>query len=474
MIKNIVIIIFLLIQTWNVYSQPKNIYRRQVNQTLKFAEYLVKISPDSESVKTDFILAKQLHNRANIQVNRGKRFAAEKNEEKSLQLLEDIIRQLSPGVIQLHHQECEQMLNEAQKCLGDTTTHSIAAQYYDNAKINFFAAIKDKIDPQQAINNFRLCQLYAQKSLDMCRNQNYSTEEKLLLEKKRFQNLKNHAETLIGECQSTRANELLVQAGQREQLIDKALNEKDYTKALDLYYETTRLLFRAIDTCKNQKDDFILAKEKIELLTNTIKTVDGSQQHTPQKTKKAKLFLKNSKMALKKKNYRAAIRNAEMGQDILGPTQMPHSRLSKPSTFDREILKLERQSKILKQRQFKNIKNKNDFINAINFCLKNSRNFAVNNHYDIAYEFIQIGNKIIQHGNHHSRTAIVPTIQTTGNKIEILDQKIKDGMISNPVHVTQAAQLLLQSAKKFHSEQNYLLASEFAIAGCNMLDTLVE
>ncbi len=349
--KNIMVIILLLIFSGMSFAQVKPIKGgekalRQLDQQLKIARELLRTFPNkeaenlirkAETLRTEVIslYARRRFNKAAAKLmaamnlaNKAINLLSRIPMERILQQVEELIRRAEQIVPGSGSKEAERLLRDARKNKNLAIRAFRANQY------------------QKAMEQLRVAKFLVERSLSLVEGPKGNIQERLQVEKARLDELWQRAKELTASCNNPRADRLINQAKRQFQSILQAVNRGDTKLALTLYYNTSRLLLRAIDLCEGR--DLSLqdqAREEIEMLSGLI--MKARERIGAADTPKNKLILdkaiqlqRQAQRSFEEGKYNIALRRVSLARSLINRLWIKAPGLSVEDRARQELSRL--------------------------------------------------------------------------------------------------------------------------------------
>lgn len=180
---------------------------------------------------------------------------------------------------------------------------------------------------RQAFDLIRIADSQAERAIELCQGRERDNRGEVLDEKERYERLLKKAEYAVEEYQSEKVRSLLAQARNEGDKGDRALKRGHYSRALEFYYNASRLLWRVIEFSDRRDGDvrdngYLRIEGDLELLENSLTQLEvdldgASSDEAVRFWEKAGLLRDEAEIALDQNNYQIAEKKIELARKAI-------------------------------------------------------------------------------------------------------------------------------------------------------------
>lgn len=271
-----------------------------------------------------------------------------------------------------------------------------------DAKNNIRAASKDVAGGNivLAIEKYRVAKFLLERLLNLTSAAATNPLELLRSENERFEELMHQAEEVVAGCDNPQARQLFVLAQKQYKDLRQAYANGDSKIALNLYYNATRLLLRAIDLCHGV--DVPVRERAIEAMNslNEFAALAAEQQSAMSNRNrmimdKVKNLQQQAQRAINQGNYDLAIRRIELARNLinrlLGFAESPDLSNRAEQELQRLLLDIEHTESGLESMD----KRSKKLLNAARRSARDAQRYLGQNRILPALESILTGNRFL-------------------------------------------------------------------------------
>jgi len=252
------------------------------------------------------------------------------------------------------------------------------------------------------------------KAFELLRTANFQVERSLLLtesavddidakirqEQRLFQNLLARAEALLAACDNAQAQKLYRQVTDQRPQIERLIDENRKEEALDSYYQSTRLLLRAIDLCKDaDMSPREHAQYEIATLADLLDRAKGREGAPGPERKKAfkQAFLLKEKadIAFANQDYDLALQQARQANSLLSERQASPPGRRRENRLQQELVRLRVEVNKAKNATSAGDIRKGALVSAAGICMQDADDFLQRGDKNLALQSILAGNRFL-------------------------------------------------------------------------------
>ncbi|MFQ5771308.1 MAG: hypothetical protein ACE5HX_12270, partial [bacterium] len=310
----------------NSFSQTQNDLERgieKLNVELAFAKELVG-SFNNKQAQQLVNRAEQLRNEA-VRAFKNHNFVVSGNKVKiAFSLLEQAVTITLDGPVRRWRSRLEELLRRADyEILG--SQHKEAERILRNAKLNQEAAekaLRNK-NVSKALEHYRVAVTLAERALDLVKNSNLSTRDKILEAQRKFEILRGRAQDLVEKSSNVRAKQIFAQAIKLSISAQEAIQNRNYQLANKLYNQGVLLLLRAMDLTKGQS---LAAVNQVDRALIRLRELIDNSREIIQRTKRprakllferARKFANEAELAVNNGHSYKALWKIELAENML-------------------------------------------------------------------------------------------------------------------------------------------------------------
>jgi len=335
---------------------------------------------------------------------------------------------------------------------------------------------------QKALGHFRQAEFQIQKSIDIVKNRDKSTEQKAKEEAQRFDQLVAQSKLTISKSTDQAVQKNYRSAMKLSQKAEKARAEGNYRLAIDLYHQATRLLLRTRDLAEGKTDRFVTrAYEEVAALDELIDNI--KQRIEPfEDNERIQFFMshieqlqEDAHKALEAQDYKLVLLNTQYARDLI---ERVHKKLrgGRNETYElinQELNQLEVDLNDINARLITKENNEQAKILLIYARLAKAKaeELLIEQKYRFARESILVANRFAfaadrlirkQNIQEISSELIWDNIQAVEKDISVVQSKVTELTRPDAQVYLDHAQKMLNLARE-NLNRNYLYAAEVCI-----------
>ena len=492
--KKIILHIFLLSLLYPTFAltqggqntDNENSRIRQVYEQLNVAKDLLNAFPDrraEEWIKQ----AEQLLGEASTLLAGRHRSLAMAKINTANALLQQAINELSITPLERLQDQVEELIRRAEQTVAGSGSKE-AERLIKNAKENCgqgMSAFKNN-NYRKSMEHYRVAKFLLEKALNIAQGPQGDINERIEIEKNRFEELLNRAEKAAATCQKENAQRLLQQARQQYQNTREAVNRGDFKFALSLYYNATRLLLRVIDICEGRfVSDQDQMTEELEMLGELLAAA-REQTSTAQGQRNVMLFNRANRLyheaeeSIRQGKYVVARRQIDLARNLTSRMPMAGGRID---IRDRAYQELERLKTDIErfsgENQFGATPHAKAMLQAAEHSVKDAERYLESGRTGIALQAILAGNRFVSALQAPSPIDPATNLEKLSADLDRLKSEIES--LQNDEQLAPEAKELLEAAEQMVSraqqslDDNELeLASEYIKLGFNLVQKSQE
>jgi hypothetical protein len=278
---------------------------RSINETLNKAELKLKQARELIQSRRRF-LANQSINEAEILINQAMRELLKEPVRKRRESLTNKIQIATELVRKSDNQEANDILDRG------IENKNIAEQAFRSGEF------------QKAIRHFRQAEFQIQKSIDIASNRDKSTATQASEEAQQFNQLIIQSESIISKSSDPEVQKNYRLAIKLSQRAEKASLRGNFSGAIDLYHQATRLLLRTRDLAEGKTDrSAIRAYEEVATLDELIENIQQRVQSF-EDDERVQFFMshleqlqEDAHQALDAQDYKLVLLNTQYARDLI-------------------------------------------------------------------------------------------------------------------------------------------------------------
>ena len=452
----------------------------RVEEQIKLAQNLVQAFPNKQAI-TYINQAKRLVREAtNSPVDKSN--AAMKQQQLSMahKYAQQAVNLLSTIPAKRIRNDVEELIRQAEQIVPGKLNKN-AERLLNRAKSNQQQANQALTngDYLKATEHLRIAQFLVERSMTLVSDQKGNINEQLLIEKNRFNDLLQKARRSVATCQNPNAKKLLSEANKQRRNIAQAANNRNYKFALNLYYNASRLLLRAIEICQGRRIPQVeIALEELELFKDTLSSVQQNADKT--QTAKQKMILRRAenlheqaRQSYQKRHYTITIRKLQIANNILRrifdeePSQTLANRAGNElSRLKFEIEKIEDNNNFLSKRGHKAL------LRAAKKSVADAERFLKLGRIRLALDSILAGNRFLTALESRQRREANISEQDLKIRLDRLNEEIEqinENQGERDQEIISAAQKMLSRANEAAENGHFELANEYIKTGFDLV-----
>ncbi len=454
---------------------------RKLDQQIGIAKDLIRLFPDQ---KAEELLrqAVGLRNEAAALLANRRIVQASAQITVALGLVERAINFLSQTPMNRIREQVDELVRRAELLLpgsGEKQAERLLRQAKENVETAKRAARASNF--RKAVEHFRVAKFLAERCLNLVDTPEGNLQDRLLSERRRFEELLQRAGQAVSTCQNQSAGKLVMQARKQARGLEQLLNRGDLRLALNLYYNTTRLLLRAIDICEGREaSSRELAIEEIELLNDMLEAArDRDGQAGDRRSvfilERATRLQNQAQEAVERENFELALVKVELARNLI-------SRLwgSPQTTYqeraEKELSRL--QSDIEKLRSEQNLaasEKTKSLLRAAEMSANDAERYLARGRIRLALEAVLAGNRFVAAVQSTLPPAKDVNERTLADGIDRLTEKLTQldslaDLSEENLDRVEAAQQMLTRAQESLADGNRDLAYEYVKIGLALVD----
>jgi hypothetical protein len=299
--------------------------------------------------------------------------------------------------------------------------------------------------------------------------------KKVEVEKEQLNNLIFRAESTLSECDNPQAEKLFNQASRQMNYIESVLKHNNPQLALNLIYNTSRMLLRAIDLCRGiTPSKYDQAVEELNWLQGMIEWVEihlsatntpQSATNTPQNMtfQSTKRLYNNAKGLIGKEQYDTAISEIHLAKNLL--TRLRAQQPSN-SVADRAQYELEKIQSEIRRIKAENSDANEKILKAAEQCARDAMVSLQDGKIRLALESILAANRFLP----VSERAENPDALNVNQNIILLAEELKACSDESKIdqELYNVAQKMYGRAVAAENAGQLLLAYEYSIIGIDL------
>ncbi len=292
--------------------------------------------------------------------------------------------------------------------------------------------------------------------------------EKVEGEKEQLNNLISRAESTLLECDNPQAEKLFNQASRQMNYIESVLKHNNPQLALNLIYNTSRMLLRTIDLCRGiTPSKYDQAVEELNWLQGMIEwfEIHLSTTNTPQNMtlQSAKRLYNNAKELISKEQYDTAISEIHLAKNLL--TRLRAQQPSN-SVADRAQYELEKIQSEIRRIKAENSDANEKILKAAEQCARDAMVYLQDGKIRLALESILAANRFLP----ASERAENPDALNVNQNIILLAEELKACSDESKIdqELYNVAQKMYGRAIAAENAGQLLLAYEYSIIGIDL------
>lgn len=400
--KKLFLYIFLFLFAASTFAQQNRKVqpRQQLQRELKMARYLLQQHPDTEA-EAWVREAESLQREMQRLVARRRRLLARKAGLRAHELATQAIRKLSRLAFQQLDGQVDDVLAQARTVLphnGNSESKRLLKAATDNQQKARHE--QDNEHFRKAFELLRTAKFQAERSLQLMKSGLDDIDSKIRQEQLLFQNLVARAEALLAACDNGQAQKLYRQVIEQRPQTKRLLDENKKEQALDSYYQSTRLLLRAIDLCKNAA---MSPREQAEYEIATLADLldrAGAREGAPgparQKAFKQAFILKEkADFAFANEDYNLALQQARQANSLLSERQTSPPGPKGGDRLQQELVRLRAEVNKAKNSASAGDIRKGALVSAAEICTQDADDFLQRGDENIALQCILAGNRFL-------------------------------------------------------------------------------
>lgn len=469
--KHIFIYIFLFTTFSLAIAQDRGRDMRQrLDRELAIANFLVQEHPDAEA-EIWLQDAQALRDELDEWIRQRNPAKTRETGQSAHRLALRIINKLSPLHYNERFQTISDLINQAQTVVPNSGNDE-AQRLLGEAKKNLQLAQQHFEDNRlrPAFEAFRTAETQAKRSLQLTHYPAESVDNKLELEQQRFSRLLNRVEIILSNCSNTNARGLYDQALNRQVEINRLLLNEEKEAALQIYYQSTRLLLRALNLCDGSAaSPAQRAEQQVQLLEELVDSVQRSDLRRVPVRQRIRLrrvtrLVDQAKLALANNNFAESLKLSTQARNLL-------SRLLNEEPDDRthrvaqEIQRL--QQSINKAKEGETTPRRRSFIQAAEWSLQDAKTFLDQGDLDPAVQSILTGNQFLSalENANEPVTREITELKVSELSLKIAVVKQREG----DEYMIRAAETIQQRIQASMAEGNFEIAYKYASLAIDLL-----
>jgi len=393
------ILIFMFALPLSAQQRPTAQLRRQLQREMAMARYLVETYPDAEA--EDWLhRAEKLQREAKDFVQRKRIGLANQKAKDARAFALQVIQKLGRVHLSELAQEVRDLIERALVIVpGSKNLEAERLLKQAQLKLRQAKVEGQKRQWRKALELLRTARFQAERSLLLVQEDSGGIDAKLVAEQRRFENLMQKAEMLLPDCKDEQAQELYQQVMEKQSLIDNAIARDNQNLALELYYNSTRLLLRAIDLC--QGDDTSVqfqAEQELTFLEESLLTFANDDKSAPGRKKmfeKARVMRDKARAAMGAGDFARAQQLASNGIAILQGGKQDRGSGRAEGRLRLEIDRLQADINAVKNSNKMDDPAKQALIMAAEECAKEASISLQNQDEQLALQTILAGNRML-------------------------------------------------------------------------------
>ena len=456
--------IFLLLTLISATAQERGRDMMQrLDRELAIANFLLQEIPDTEA---EIWLQDAQTLRAELDDWLRKRELAKAREtgQSAHRLALRIINKLAPIHYNNQFQTISDLINQAQTLVPNSDNPE-AQRLLDEAKNNLQQAQQhfeeNRLRP--AFEAFRSAEAQAKRSLQLTHYPNETVENKLVSEQQRFSKLLDRVESILSECNSSDAHDLYKQALNRQVDINRLLLDEKPEAALQHYYQSTRLLLRALNLCEGSAaSPAQRAEQQVRLLEELVDSVQRSDlRQAPVRQRirlrRVKRLMEQAKLALDNKNYAQSLKLSFQARNILGHV-LNNEPDDRNQRVEQEIQRL--QQAINKAKTLETSPRQQSFVQAAEWSLEDAKMFLEQNDLGPAVQSVLTGNQFLSAIEDSGTAANRDMAERKFNELlsKISEAKQQEG----DEYIIRAAEIIEQRIRYSLANGNYEIVHKYS------------
>ena len=456
---------------------------RKLDQQINVARDLIRLFPDHKAEE----LLKQatgLRNEALALLASRRVVQANAKIMVALGLVERAINLLSQIPMDRVREQVDELIRRAEQLVpgsGEKQAERLLRQAKENIQwANKAARISNF---RKAMEHFRVAKFLAERCLNLVDSPKGNLQDRLLTERRRFEELLERATQTVSACQNQNADKLVLQAKKQAQGIEQSVHRGDLRLALNLYYNTTRLLLRAIDICEGRESSSReRAIEEIELLNDMLDAArNRDNQEADRRSviilEKATRLQNQAQEAVERENFELALVKVELARNLIsrlwGSPQTTYQERAEQelSRLQSDIEKLRNEQNLAASQKAKSL------LRAAEMSANDAERYLARGRIRLALEAILAGNRFI--------AAVQSTIPSAkginGQSVTVGIDRLMDKLTQlnsradlseENLDRVEAAQQMLTRAQESLVEGNQELAYEYVKLGLDLVDKI--
>jgi len=454
---------------------------RKLDQQIGIAKDLIRLFPDA---KAEDLLRQAVGLREEAVALLASRRVVQATAKiaVALGLVERAINFLSQTPMDRIREQVDELIRRAEQLMpgsGEKQAERLLRQAKENVQTANRAARASNF--RKAVEHFRVAKFLAERCLNLVDRPEGNLQERLLTERRRFEELLQRAVQAASTCQNQNAGKLVLQARKQAHGIEQSLNRGDLRLALNLYYNTTRLLLRAIDICEGRESSSReQAIEEIELLNDMIDTARGGDGQAADRRsviilEKATRLQNQAQEAVERENFELALVKVELARNLISRLwEIPHT--SYQERAEQELSRLQAEIEKLRNEQSSAGSEKaKSLLRAAAMSANDAERYLAHGRIRLALEAILAGNRFIAalQSAHLSGKAVNEQILSDGiaRLTDELSQLSSLADLSEEnLDIVEAAQQMLNRAQQSMAQGNPELALEYVKLGLDLVE----
>ncbi|RLD09790.1 hypothetical protein DRI50_11765 [candidate division KSB1 bacterium] len=253
---------------------------------------------------------------------------------------------------------------------------------------------------RKAFELLRTAKFQAERSLLLAESAGDDIDSKIRREHLLFQNLLARAEALLAACENGQAQKLYRQVMEQRPQMERLTDENKKEEALDTYYQSTRLLLRAIDLCKDAE---LSPREQAEYematladLLDRVKGREGAPGPHQQKALKQALLLQDkADFAFANKDYDLALQQARQATLLLSERRGSPPGPGRENRLQQELVRLRAEVTRAQESAGATDARIKSLLDAAGICVQDADDFLQRGDENLAFQAILAGNRFL-------------------------------------------------------------------------------
>lgn len=452
---------------------------RKLDQQIGIARDLLRLFPD----RTSEDLLKQaalLREEAAILLEERRVAQASAKINAAMALAEKATNLLSQIPMERIQEQVEELTRRGEQLVSGSSSKDaerLLRQAQENVLVANKAARMGKY--RQAMESYRIAKFLAERCLNLVESPGGNLQDQVTTERNRFEELLERATSALASCQNENAERLVNQAKKQAQSIEQAASRNDLRFALNLYYNTTRLLLRAIDLCEGREgSDREQAVEELELLNDLLDTAKSKVDQQGNRRsllvfEKATRLQIQAKEAVEQEKFDVALVKVELARNLISRLWDQNTLATYQERAEQELGRLQADIERIKNNQSLPA-NAKALLQAAQMSASDAERYLTRGRIRLALEAILAGNRFISTLESSQSSSKSIGNEAISEEVARLNARLsqvasRSDLNSENQDLLEAARQMLDRAQEAVTDGNNDLANEYLKLGRDLV-----